>query len=391
MLPGTWKLVAVNLGRSVISSVSIPDNVTFEIPGPLPVMIHIEAPDRVVAGQALVFRVIVDQYPKDLSPQCALTLQGSLHQAPANGQGGFGVAVSALDLKPDQRSYEMSGSFDADLPAGEWRGDVDIYAHGVPPSFRRFCRTPPIDGVKQFSFTLERGSGLVTPTSAVVTVNPSQVELLVGEADRLRAKAESLRGQLSSGPAQINQGLLLSSVQVALTDVDQTEAKFKDKGDSPSERAVDAFFDDIRYEYGEAFKVLGGTSAQVPVARARIDRVSMAAGANALPLNRVSEAVLASIVHNEKMYEVAASTKLLTFTLVVYTKPTGATISYKLRGEDYRPVDHETDWQIENLPRAVYLIRLQKQGYEDKEVTFDAIDSTNNSISERLVAKRGAR
>jgi hypothetical protein len=235
-----------------------------------------------------------------------------------------------------------------------------------------------------------RPEGLITPTSAAIVVNPSQVELFAGEADRLRAKAESLRGQLGSELAGNGQGLLLSSVQQAVADVDQTEARFKEEANSPSARPVNAFFDDIRYEYGEAIAVLGSVAAQTPASGVRLDRVSVAS-VKASQLNRASEAVLASIVHNEKMYEVAASTKFLTFNLVVYSKPTGATISYKLRGEDYHLVDHETDWQIENLPRAVYLIRLQRQGFEDKEVQFDAIDSTINSISVQLVAKRGAR
>jgi len=50
----------------------------------------------------------------------------------------------------------------------------------------------------------------------------------------------------------------------------------------------------------------------------------------------------------------------------------------------HRSVDHETDWRIENLVRAVWLIRLQKPGYEDAEVSFDAINNTETSITIKL-------
>ena len=81
----------------------------------------------------------------------------------------------------------------------------------------------------------------------------------------------------------------------------------------------------------------------------------------------------------------------MTFNLDVYSTPKGATISYRQRGGEFHPLDHETDWRIENLARAVYLIRLQKPGYDDKEVQFDAIDSTRTSLNIQLEPKRGAR
>jgi hypothetical protein len=52
----------------------------------------------------------------------------------------------------------------------------------------------------------------------------------------------------------------------------------------------------------------------------------------------------------------------MTFNLDVYSDPKGATISYAERGKEDHLLDHETDWRVENLPRAVYSIRLQKPG-----------------------------
>jgi hypothetical protein len=234
--------------------------------------------------------------------------------------------------------------------------------------------------------------GLVTPTSVAVTANPSQIQLLLAEADRLKAKAEHLKQQLSLDNVGTNQILLSSSVRQAITDLDKTEETYKQKGlDQSSARAVNTFFDDIRLNYGEALKALANDSARAAQAGARLERVGLVSGGPSPRLSHASQAVLASILHNSKAYSVVASSGFITFNLEVDSDPQGASVSYRQRGGEYHSLDHETDWRIENLPRAVYLIRLQKSGYEDKEVTFDAMDSTSPNIHVRLERKRGAR
>jgi hypothetical protein len=396
MLPGTWKLVEVTLGRKVMRSVAIRENITFEIPQIPPTVVRIQAPGSVRAGQRLTFKVTLDQYPKDPTKGCVvLTLSGILRQAGPSGQPdprGFGVSVNAVEIKPDKLSYELSGSFDPDLPTGQWLGEVFVYAQGAPPMYRMPCRSPRLEGDVRFTFTVEPALGLVTPTSVAVTVNPSQIQLLIAEADRLKAKALHLRQQLSSENMAANQVLLQSNLKEALADLDRTEASYKEKGlDTSSAQAVNIFFDDIRISYGDALTALAKNMAQVRQAGPRLELVNAAMAGSSPRLNRASAAVLSSIMHNAKAYDVVASSKSMTFNLDVYSEPKGATISYRLRGGEYHPLDHETDWRIENLTRAVYLIRLQKPGYEDKEVPFDAIDSTSTSIDVRLERKRGAR
>jgi hypothetical protein len=158
-----------------------------------------------------------------------------------------------------------------------------------------------------------------------------------------------------------------------------------------SVRAVNAFFDDIRYEYGEALKILATESGRVGQNGPKLLAVGVALPSSSAHFTRASKAVLKSILHNAKAYDVVATSKSVTFNLEVYSVPDGATISYRQRGGEYHSVDHVTDWRIENLIRAVYYIRLQKLGFEDNEVTFDAVDSTSTSIKVPLVRKRGAR
>jgi hypothetical protein len=397
MVPGMWKLVAVSIGRTLTKPVTIPKDVTFEIRQPSPVAIHVHAPGSVRAGQRFVFTVDFDGIPKEFSSNCVLGLAGSLRSVGPLGPdgrptpGGYGVPVSGSELSPEKRSYEMSGSFPPDLPGGAWQGDVQIYAHPNRPSTMWFCRTPPVEGDTHFSFVLEPAPDLVTPTSVDVTVNPSQIQLLLGEADRLRAKAEQLNGQLHSGDMAANKILLQTNLQDAMSDVDSTEAKYKEIGADPSPaRVVGIFFDDIRFGYGEALRTLDNSPAHSSVTKPRLDRVSAALAGSAPHLDRASSAVLASILHNAKAYEVVASSKAMTFTLDVYSDPPGATISYRLREGEYQILDHETDWHIENLTRAVYFVRLQKPGYEDREITFDAIDNSRTSVKISL-DKRATR
>lgn len=104
------------------------------------------------------------------------------------------------------------------------------------------------------------------------------------------------------------------------------------------------------------------------------------------------KAALNSIVHNAEVYDFAASTASLTFSLMVTSSPQGATISYKQRGDDhYAFADHVTDWKIENLTIGNYLIRAQLKGYEDNEVPFNAGKSSIPSVSIPLIKMSAAK
>jgi len=420
MLPGTWRLTKVTIvGRHSQSIISIPDNVTFEIiPSPIspPTLVHIQAPKSVTAGQRFTFKIIMDEYPKGLHQGCGLMLAGILSPV---GQSGTPASeayhLGQILLKPDLHSYEMSSSFDPDLPGGLWRGEILITGSYTPPpsphftdEMQRFHEmqhemqqeqacynlSPILQRPIRFTFNVEPAV-LVTPTTATVIVNPSQIDLLRWEANRLRSKAEHIQQQLSSENMAANQTLLLKSLNEAMSDLDRTETTYKEKGDkgaaSSYTQAIGVFFGDIRLNYREALKALSVDSAQARQTGPRFVRVSAVLGGTTPGLSHASEAVLASILHNAKAYDVLASSKTFYFNLDVFSEPKGATISYRKRGEEFHPLDHETDWRIENLIRAVYLIRLQKPGYEDNVVTFDAIDSTSTSINIHLKRKRGAR
>jgi hypothetical protein len=244
----------------------------------------------------------------------------------------------------------------------------------------------------QLRLNVEPAVGLVTPTSVAVLVNPSQADLLRDEAKRLKAKAQHIRQQLSSESVAANQVLLRNSVQEAMSELGKTEDAYKGMGGEPSyAKAINAFFDDIRVNYGEAIKNLPNDSATARRTGPRLERVSAALGDPSIHLNPASEAVLGSILHNVKAYNVVASAGKLTFDLEVYSVPEGATISYRLLGDAYETAPRVTDSKIENLPIAVWYIRLQKTGYRDWEGRYDATTETERSIKGTLRRRGGAR
>jgi hypothetical protein len=381
--------VQVSVGRSTPKNVPLSDDVSFEIPELHPIVVHIQAPTSVQAGQQYSFTVTLDEYPRDIYKDCRLTLGASLKQASPRGQS---IDLAGQELGPNQLSYAFSYPLEPDIPRGPWHIElVDQAENLVSPGLG--CRHPQLKGDVPHSFEIVPATGLVTPTSVAVTVNPSQVQLLLEKADLLKAKAQHLRLQLSSGDVAANQDLmrksLQTSLQEAMTELDATEKNYKEKGMEASfTPAVNAFFDDIRFSYSEALKTLTENFPKVSQTGPRLAGVNAFVGERSRRSGRASDLVFGSIQHNVDAYEIVASSKYLTFDLEVYSDPRGATISYKLRGDEYKTVEHETDWIIRNIPRAVYFVRLQMQGCKDEERRFDAITDPGTSIHVALKCPR---
>lgn len=376
---GEWKLTSVQIGKAVMKDISITDNVVFDIPLPPPVL-HVQAPEQVVAGDSFHLEVTLEEEIPRLPTQCAFFL--GFYISPVARVAGFtGIGGGSMRVQPDRHSYEFTTRLDADVPSGTWKGSVGLDAGQVgeercfPPQFPSWFRS-------EFSFTVEPAPSLVSPTAVSAIVNPSQIELLRGEADRLRAKAKDLRDRLASADKTAKQNLLRKTLAEATADLEATEAKFNQQSREQHPIGdVSVFFDDIKLGYQEVLGALP-KAAELREKDGRVLRVS--AGRTKASL---ASRVLASIQRNADAYYLVASTKFLTFNLLVYSEPKGATISYRRRGGEYRSVEHETDWRIENLVRAVWQIRLQKPGYDDAEVSFDAIDNTGTSITIRLTRK----
>jgi len=56
------------------------DDVVFEVPLAAPIL-HVRAPEKVVAGTSFHLEVILDEIPKEVPPECALSIGFRIHPA----------------------------------------------------------------------------------------------------------------------------------------------------------------------------------------------------------------------------------------------------------------------------------------------------------------------
>jgi hypothetical protein len=227
----------------------------------------------------------------------------------------------------------------------------------------------------------------VTPTSVKVIVNPSQVQLLRGEIDRLNAKAQNIKEELRLKSPADRQALLLGGLNDAAAELATTEKTYKEQGKEPSYiPAIDMFFGDIKLTYDQAIKALTDSSVRAPQTGPRLKSVNAVLGS---PSPR--DLALGSIERNIKAYALAVSNKAISFNLEVTSEPMGAQIFYKRDDEDFQRWGHDTNATLYNLIRAAYTIRLQLDGYVTQDRPFDANKDPSTSINIPLDRKTGAR
>jgi hypothetical protein len=97
------------------------DDVVFEVPLAAPIL-HVRAPEKVVAGTSFHLEVILDEIPKEVPPECALSIGFRIHPA---AQSPVSTADNA-PVQPDRHSYKPTGKLDVDVPSGVWKGLVTL-------------------------------------------------------------------------------------------------------------------------------------------------------------------------------------------------------------------------------------------------------------------------
>lgn len=387
MESGTWKLSRVTFGVAAQKQLTISNDIAFELQQPPPGF-RVEASPEVNAGQRYVVKVILDQYPKGvLAEKCTIQFSGTLAPAgPAEPGQWIQMRTDQKTASPDTHVYELSSQLAPDLPSGVWH--VDISESASPRHFTdrktyrgdfAFCdSSDEIAGTFHIRFSVKPAPNLTTPTSVSITVNPSQVQLFLSEADRLKAEEEHVKAQLASRDALANRTVIQNALKAALDDLDATEVKFKEKqiDSSLSANAVNVFFDDIRFEYADDLRILAHEVAYQPVSNSPLRYISAPAS-----LSAVSNAVLKSMARTESLYRLVAASGTLSFDLYVNSVPDQALISYRQRiDKDFTFVDHPTDYRIENLTIGKYLIRVQKAGNKDACAWYDPVTDSNSSI-----------
>ncbi len=384
LAPGKWKLTRVIVGQNQQEEFKISKNVTFDILAPSPIVVHARSPQTVEAGETYNVTVTMDEWTKNLYKGCVLTI-GIRLKPTSPGAQAFGFDDQALTA--DKHSYTFSYSLASDFPGGSVDGDI-VESGGNDNDHFTGCRYPELKGDTHFEFKIEPNKNFKPPTSVEVIVNPSQIQLLSGEIDRLNAKAQNIKEELRLKSPADRQALLLGSLADAMTELAATKKTYKERGKEPSYiPAINIFFGDIERTYRDARKTLANNSVQILQAISGLKDISL--DGSSPREDGASDVVLAAIQHNVEAYEIATSSKVITFNLDVYSEPPDAKIAYRIEGDDdYTPVEHHTDWQIENLPLATYEIRLQLPDYQDYVTTFEAVRNTGSSINARLIPNK---
>jgi hypothetical protein len=381
MAPGTWELKEITLGHIVQKKIPISGTASFEIGEPSPIMFHVRAPASVRAGETYNVTVILDKYPAHLYRGCKLELEITLKPA---SPGSYVFEFDPQEITPDEHSYTFSHRIASDFPKSSIEGDVGT-------QISRACRFPEVQGDLHFKFEVEPNTGIVTPTSVKVIVNPSQVQLLRGEIDRLNAEALNLKNQLSTKDAAGRQALLRSGLEKAATELASTETQYKKQETNPANVPVaNIFFNDLKLTYDFAAKALTDMSAWITESEPRLIYASAVEGD---PRINASEVVLKSIDRNISAYQFAVSTLSLYFNLEVRSEPEqDAAISYRQgRGKPFVSWPDRTNSTLQNRERAFYTIRIQKSGYRDQCVDFDAMTDASTTITITLKHEDGCK
>jgi hypothetical protein len=331
----------------------------------------------------------VDEWTKNLYKGCVLSIGIRLKAASPDAQ------IFEFDdqaLTADKHSYTFLHSLASDFPGGSLSGEV-VESGGNDNDHWTGCRYPELKGDTHFGFTIKPNKNFKPPTSVEVIVNPSQTQLLLGEIDRLNAKYQRLKEQLNSNNGIDRDALLRNSVNDAVTELAETQSSYRKQETKPAYiPVIDIFFGDIKLTYDEALKGLANNSAQTLQTESR-PILANVVERDPSPRTSASEAVLQSIERNIRAYQIAVSSQSLFFSVEVRTEPEqDADISYRRgRGKPYQSWHTRTDTTLQSLPRAFYTIRVQKSGYGDQCVGFDAMTDTTTTITIPLKHEDGCK
>jgi hypothetical protein len=186
-LTGQWKLDSVSINWKGETKLRILDDVSFEMLELEPISIQINAPPTVEAGKKYSFTVTLDKFPSDMYPGCNLHVEAQL------GPEGT-LRFEGDEPRPNKLAYVFSHRFEPDDRSGPRQLVVRVYEFNE--GYRQQCGDRLVRGDRTFTFVVEPARGVQIPTSAAVSVNPAQIQLLLGKIDHLNAEVQQLKEQV---------------------------------------------------------------------------------------------------------------------------------------------------------------------------------------------------
>jgi hypothetical protein len=376
--PGVWQLDEVTIGRAVQKLVVLSEPVRFEVLAERPIAVKVRVPETVRAGEKIRVAVYVDDFPERLVKDCQALLNASLASTYSEYPATPVRLGASIPLQLGEHTYELSTSLLADSPTGEWTGSV-----GLSPGRHRMCSFPPLEG-NQFRFTVAAGTGLVTPASVSVTVSPSQIQLLRGQAIQLQSRIQDVKAALiilQAGETSSERKLLRENLASALGALRRTQTQFLEMSKGHDE-AGEVFFNDLALNYQQAQHQVEIGSDQAERPSVHLQTASFGSGKSPKAFSLLAQVALGTFERNVLAYDSAIESESLYFSLTVKSDPEGAKISYKRRGDSgYQSPRDPTDTTVGNLVKAVWIIHLHLAGYQDWESEYDPFTEPDRVIT----------
>jgi hypothetical protein len=326
----------------------------------------------VKAGEDLTFDVKLDR---------GASIDGAL-QYFLVGPGDLQISTSAT-VPANTTTVHVSIRIPDTADDGVWHIEIFGFFAGT--------KTIPLKA-SSVAFRVIARTDIVLPSSAEISITPSQVQLFRTEVLALQTQIQSLKANI----ATYQQGkdsssvprILERNVNGALASLDKTEAEFLKLAPGSTQRDNAAvFFDDIAFSYRDALREIE-KSKKVQNHTNVITWASFPQTKQA-EYTTVAAYTLRAFEQNELSYSRVADAGSLVFDLVANSNPPGAEIAYRRRGDSYHVNPNPTNTTIKTLTFAIWTVRFRKPGYRDKETEHDPSRDPNHVIYVELEKDRG--
>jgi hypothetical protein len=241
----------------------------------------------------------------------------------------------------------------------------------VKPVRFRFLGAPPLIEVTE---------------TADVTVNLTQAQLLRRERARLQGQIADLKVAIAelekskSNNSDALAKLLRTNINSALTALQTTEREFESSSKEEQIPLSKIFFEDLRISYDAVLARIAHSFNRESSAFPPSFRLVFQENQAARPAYHPAEDTLHVLNRNQVAYETVADSLSLVFDLVVTSTPVGADILYFRQGDQPRKFQDPTNSTIHSLPKAIWTIRFEKEGYHTEQRDHDPFSEPNHVI-----------
>ena len=329
----------------------------------------------VKAGEVVRFIVTVDQPPNIAG--CGISWSIGKADETSNIQSG-------VPLPRGQTTATIVYKTPVDWPAGRYAlKKLEL----LTPSARRI----PLSAKPVF-FDVIANTGISLPSSAKVSLSPSQVQLFRAEALALSRRLQELKGQIDILQPKGEHPVILAlteAVDAELLRLFSTAEEFRKLNDHAKLQGVArVFFDDLEVSYRRIQLSLKKASLIAIRKQSLFQEVFFGPlqqrDTSTLSGYLAREAVYRTVEQNELAYNLVAETDDMSFNLKVLSSPPGAKISYGRRGDVFKVHPDPTNSMIESLPLAIWIVRFQKDSFKDAEREFNPFTERERVVSVTL-------